>query len=765
MKPALDETILVIDDNEINRYSTGRILRQAGYQTTESASGQDGLAKAKDRPALILLDVNLPDIDGFEVCRRLRSDPATADIPIVHTSATFVSDEDRIQGLELGADGYLTRPIEPRVLVATIRSFLRVRRAEDELRQREQELQSLADNTPDLIARYDRLFRHLFVNRAMERATGQQASAFLGKTCRELGVAGAFCEMLEASLSVAFESGKEGRMECWLETPAGRRRFSATLTPEYSGDSLGSVLFVARDVTEQYRAELERGRFVSLVEHSRDFIAIYDAVGKPLYINQAGMDLLGLESLQKAQQVKVRDLFRDEDRERLEKEFFSRALVEGHGECELLVHNLKTQAPHWLNCSLVVQYDELGNVAGFSAICREISEQKQLEEELRRVAADLSDANRKMNEFLATLAHELRNPMAPIRTGLEVLRIAAHDPVTVADTRAMMERQAHQMIRLIDDLLDLSRITQGKLTLRKARIDLADVLGSAVDAIRPFISEAGHTLHTVMPDTPIFLDGDPNRLTQVFANILSNASKYTKRSGTIWLTATREGNEAVISIKDNGLGIPQPMQRQIFDMFTQINRPVELGYTGLGIGLTLVKRIVEMHAGSISVISEGPNLGSEFTVRLPILETEADRQQATAGAKAKPTRRHRVLVVDDNKDSAQLLGLVLKVLGNDVRLAHDGSEAVESAREFLPSVVLMDLGMPRMDGYEAARHIRRQPWGEKIFLIALTGWGQDDDKQRTQDAGFNYHLTKPAEPAEIQQILNDLEEPADLAAS
>lgn len=448
----------------------------------------------------------------------------------------------------------------------------------------------------------------------------------------------------------------------------------------------------------------------------------------------------------------------------MEKEFLPSVLSEGHGECEVLVHHLQTQAPRWLNCSLVVQYDEQDNVAGFTAICREISEQKQLEDELRRVASDLSAANRRMNEFLAVLAHELRNPMAPIRTGLEVLRIASHDSALVANTRAMMERQAHQMIRLIDDLLDLSRITQGKLNLRKAQIDLADVLGSAVDAIRPFINEAGHTLHTEMPTPPIYLDGDPNRLTQVFANILSNASKYTKRSGSIWLTAKCDGNEAVVSIKDNGLGIPQAMQQEIFDMFTQINRPVELGYTGLGIGLTLVKRIVEMHAGSISVFSEGPDLGSEFTVRLPIIQAGPGQQRDASGLKVRPSHRHRVLVVDDNRDSAQLLGLVLKVLGNDVRLAHDGSEAIEAAKEFLPSVVLMDLGMPRMDGYQAARHIRQQPWGEKIFLVALTGWGQDEDKQRTQEAGFNYHLTKPAEPAEIQQLLNDLAESPDLAA-
>ena len=750
-------TILIVDDNEINRYATGRVLRQAGYQIVEADCGQEALAQAANGPDLVLLDVNLPDIDGFQVCRLLRSNPATSEIPIVHTSATFVSIEDRIHGLDLGADGYLTRPIEPRHLVATIRSCLRARRAEDVLRQRERELQSLADNTPDMIARFDRQLTPVFVNRAIERAAGRPAFDLIGKSAQRLGLNPQVSEVLEAALEEVFQSGAEGRFEFWFDAPFGRRRYSSTLTPEFSGTGpVRTVLLVARDVTDQYRAELERGKFVSLVEHSRDFIAIYDAHGKPLYINQAGLDLVGLSSLEEAQSLKLYKIFRPEDREQLEKEFLTSVMRNGHGDCELQVQNLKTKEYHWLNCSLVVQRDEADQLVGFSAICREISEQKELEEQLRKVASDLSDANRRMNEFLATLAHELRNPMAPIRTGLEVIRLAIDDSVTIENTRAMMERQAHQMIRLIDDLLDLSRITQGKLNLKKARIDLSDVLGSAVDAIRPSINEAGHALHIKLPDAPIMLDGDPNRLTQVFANILNNASKYTTGNGQIWLSAEREGDEAVVRIRDTGLGIPQLMQQRIFEMFTQIDRPIELGYTGLGIGLTLVKRIVEMHAGTVAVHSEGSERGSEFTVRLPVAVEEHQHHGETAGTQAPPLLRHRVLVVDDNRDSAQLLGLVLKVLGNDICLAHDGSEAVKAAEEFQPSVILMDLGMPKMNGYDAARIIRQQAWGENMVLVALTGWGQEEDKQRTHDAGFNFHLTKPAEPAAIQRLLETL---------
>lgn len=628
MIPSSGETVLIVDDHEINRYATGRVLREAGYVVMEAASGQEALLKSQLRPDIVLLDVNLPDIDGFEVCRRLRANLSTAAIPIVHTSATFVSDEDRAQGLNVGADGYLTRPVEPRVLIATIRSCLRAR-----------------------------------------------------------------------------------------------------------------------------HAELEHQKFVALVEHSRDLIAICDEHGCPSYVNQAGLKLLGLDGVSDAQGTPLQRFLLPEDLERLSRDFLPKLLSDGHGECELQVFNQKSCECHWLNCSLVVRRNE-DALIGFSAVCRVITEQKRLEEELRRAASELSAANRKMNEFLATLAHELRNPMAPIRTGLEILRLTASEPETVERTRAMMERQAHQMVRLIDDLLELSRITEGKLHLRRIRVNLAEVLGSAIDATQPLIIDASHQLHTALPDSTILLEGDPNRLAQVFTNLLSNASKYTKNGGMIWLKAYQENGDAVISIRDNGLGIPIGRQDDIFKMFTQIDRSIETGYTGLGIGLTLVKKIVEMHSGTVVVHSAGSNEGSEFVVRLPIVN---DVPEHTAiPLKNESGLRHRVLVVDDNRDAAETLGLVLKMLGNDICVAHDGIEALEKAASFRPSVMFLDLAMPRMNGFDTARHIRQQTWGENIVLIALTGWGQEADRRSTQDAGFNYHLTKPAEPSAIQDLLNAL---------
>ncbi len=366
MSLASNETILIVDDHEINRYSTGRILREAGYQISEACSGQEALAKAEALPTLILLDVNLPDIDGFQVCRSLRNNPLTRDIPIVHTSATFVSDDDLVFGLDVGADGYLTRPIQPRVLIATIRSCLRTRRAESFLRQRENELQALADNTPDLIARFNPNLQYLFVNRALEQCTQLPATSFLGKTSQELRIYDGFCEEIEKAIRNVIEFQKQGSIGFWLKTPEGVRRYSSTLTPEFfQQGTVQSVLMVARDVSEQYVAELDRKKFVSLVELSRDFIAITDLEGKPTYINHAGLTLMGLKSVKEAQKIPIQSVFRSENFRHLQFDFLPKLMSEGHGECELQVNTLRGAQAHWLSCSLVVLFDENKQPNGF----------------------------------------------------------------------------------------------------------------------------------------------------------------------------------------------------------------------------------------------------------------------------------------------------------------------------------------------------------------------------------------------------------------
>jgi PAS domain S-box-containing protein len=379
----------------------------------------------------------------------------------------------------------------------------------------------------------------------------------------------------------------------------------------------------------------------------------------------------------------------------------------------------------------------------------------------RRLAeTKLREADRRKDEFIATLAHELRNPLAPIRTGLEVLKLAKGDDALTEEIHLTMERQTMQLIILVDDLLDVSRITQGKLELRKTRVPISQVIQSAVEASRPFITEAHHELTLELPNQDLYLHADPNRLAQVVSNLLNNAAKYTPEGGKIILSTKCEGNDLLISVADNGIGIPADMQSRIFEMFAQIvDGPLERSVRGLGIGLTLVKSLVEMHDGSIHIQSDGLNKGSIFTVRLPLLiDTHAELPLTRLNECNSGSVGRKVLVVDDNRAAAQMLGTLVQMFGNEVRLASDGCEAIRIAEEFLPEVILMDIGMPEMNGYEAARHIRRQPWSAGMKLIALTGWGQDEDRRKTKEAGFDYHLVKPAEPAELQRLLGPVEQ-------
>lgn len=398
--------------------------------------------------------------------------------------------------------------------------------------------------------------------------------------------------------------------------------------------------------------------------------------------------------------------------------------------------------------------DEEGRILRWFGTNTDISEQQRIQEELSAVAARLSEADQRKDEFLATLAHELRNPLAPIRTGLEVLKLTKDDPAKVEKIRLVMERQTKLLITLVDDLLDVSRITWGKLELRKCQVQLADVVRNVLEASQSFVDEAGHKLIVEIPENPIQLNGDPNRLTQIFSNLLNNAAKYTPSGGQIWLKAECEGSDVVVTIQDNGIGIPLDMQTHIFEMFGQIQSPTTLGNTGLGIGLTLVKSLVDMHGGVVEVYSEGEHKGAEFRVRLPILGDDFQSGNGlplhSAAITVKPERK--VLVVDDNNDAASTLSLMVKMLGNDVRVANNGEQAIRLAAEFVPDVVIMDLGMPIMNGYDAARHIRQQPWGQRMMLVALSGWGQEHDKQRTREAGFDFHLVKPAEPSELEKL-------------
>jgi PAS domain S-box-containing protein len=423
----------------------------------------------------------------------------------------------------------------------------------------------------------------------------------------------------------------------------------------------------------------------------------------------------------------------------------NRLMSEGQWHGEVTMRH-KNGADLQVSTHWILYRDEENEPIGVAEVWSDVTE-------LRCAEASIRDASRRKDEFLAMLAHELRNPLAPIRTGLEVLRLCRDDLHEFNEIHGMMDRQMRQLVALIDDLLDASRITHGKFELRKMRVVLPDIIKSAVETVAPAMEDAHHQLTVNLPTLPVHLDADPNRLAQVISNLLDNACKYTPPGGEIRLTVTAHGHEVSISVVDNGRGIPEGSLNSVFEMFNRNNLDGIATCSGLGIGLALVKTIVEMHGGTVSARSNGAGQGSEFLVRLPAISDAATAADGPTTHTVNGDVR-RVLVVDDNVDAVRALSIVVKRLGNEVHMAYDGLEAIAAAEKWLPEIVILDLGMPKLDGYGAARHIRQQTWGKGMTLIALTGWGQDEDKRKTKEAGFDYHLAKPADLDELRRLIS-----------
>jgi PAS domain S-box-containing protein len=373
---------------------------------------------------------------------------------------------------------------------------------------------------------------------------------------------------------------------------------------------------------------------------------------------------------------------------------------------------------------------------------------------LRKAEQALRDADRRKDEFLATLAHELRNPLAPIRNGLQILRFASQD--ASGQVQEMLERQVSHLVRLVDDLMEVARVTRGRIELRRQPVDLGSMLRSAIETSRPLIEAARHELQLDLPEEPVTLVADPVRLAQVVANLLNNAAKYTEEGGRISLSARREGNHAVISVRDTGVGIPVDVLPRVFDLFAQADRTYHRAQGGLGIGLTLVRTLVELHGGTVAANSEGIGHGSEFIVRLPLGVELATRRDGAPEEVDTVFASHRFLVVDDSRDAADSLALLLERFGADVRTATDGRAALEKLDSYRPSVMLLDIGMPGMDGLEVARRVRQRSDSRDLTVIALSGWGQDDDRRRSREAGVDYHMVKPVDLDELGRLLTAL---------
>ena len=390
-------------------------------------------------------------------------------------------------------------------------------------------------------------------------------------------------------------------------------------------------------------------------------------------------------------------------------------------------------------------YDRNGSVCGCVSVCVDMTERKHIEDRLR-------EADRRKDEFLATLSHELRNPLAPIRNALELMRRVGPDAAVSERALAIMERQLQQLVRLTDDLLDVSRITRNRIELRRDRIDLRTVLRSAVETIEPLSEASGHAMSVALPEHPLWVYADFTRLAQAFANLLHNAVKYTDHGGRISVSASVDADEVEVQVRDTGIGIDRALLPRIFDMFVQIEQDLGRARSGLGIGLALARRLIELHEGRIEARSDGIGTGTTFAVRLPLMASVAEQTPRADSGPNAAVHCCRVLVAEDIPDAAEMMRLVLESMGHEVRVATDGVQAVAIAQEFDPHIALLDIGMPRMDGYEAARRIRAA-LGRRVMLVALTGWGQEEDQRRAYAAGFDRHLTKPAEPEILESLI------------
>ena len=509
---------------------------------------------------------------------------------------------------------------------------------------------------------------------------------------------------------------------------------------------VGSIM----DLSERKRAEKAVRESESLyraIGESIDYgVWVCDPNGRNIYASDSFLRLVGMTQ-QECSEFGWSKVLHSDDAERTLAAWKECVRTQGNWDVELRFLGVDGRYHPVLARGVPVR-DDKGQVLYWAGINLDIGHLKDAEQALR-------EADRRKDEFLATLSHELRNPLAPVRSSIAVLKTTTPSEAELAEARDVIDRQVAHMARLLDDLLDVSRITRGKLELRCERVELAAVVQLALETSRPLIDSAGHQLTVSLPDRPVWLDADPVRLAQVFSNLLNNAAKYTDRGGKIWLTADVRDGEVVVAVRDSGIGLMAEQLPTLFEMFSQVTASLQRSQGGLGIGLSLVRGLVELHGGQISAASGGLGKGSEFSVRLPVLDA-AERPAAPlpeAPADRAISAARKILVADDNRDAASMLALLLKLSGHEVQIAHDGREAAEMAAAFQPEALLLDIGMPQMSGYEVARHIRSQPWGRAALLVALTGWGQDEDKRRSAEAGFDHHLTKPVDPAAVLALL------------
>ena len=640
-----------------------------------------------------------------------------------------------------------------------VRDITEHKRTQQAFAAAQRQVRLVTDSAPVFLANCDAQLRFKFVNQPYAERFGMLPEQIVGRRVPEVLGEEAYSTIAPYIAQVLAGQSVEYVVELPDHT-GGRRSLRVGYTPEHdaAGNVVGWVAAII-DITDRTRAEEalaeSEQRFRRLVELMP--VGVYTCAapsGVITYYNEQAVRLWGRTPTTLSLDERFCGSYRllRPGGEALPHDECPMALALSEGR-EFRNQEVVIERPDGSRITALVNIDPIrdrkGQIAGAINVFHDMSALKEAERQLR-------EADRRKDEFLATLAHELRNPLAPIRNSLHILRMTGQNSPAAERVHEMMGRQVSHMVRLVDDLLELSRISRGKIELKRQCISLATAVQHALETSKPIIEAGGHVLEVHLPPEQIVIDADLTRLSQVFANLLNNAAKYTNRGGTITVTARREGPEAVVSVRDTGIGIPPDMLGQVFDMFAQVDNPLRRSQDGLGIGLSLVRTLTLMHGGSVEARSDGLGQGSEFVVRLPVAGVDAsggERISANGEASARIRPAHRILAVDDNRDSADSLGMMLRFLGADVQVAYDGPSALEMLKTCKPSVILMDLGMPGMHGYDVARQIRQDPSHQNVLLIAMTGWGQEEDRRRSRESGFDHHLVKPVDLDALQALL------------
>jgi signal transduction histidine kinase/DNA-binding response OmpR family regulator len=684
--------ILIVDDLPEKVLVYRAILDELGQNLVIARSGEDALKEVLRREfAVILLDVQMPGMDGFETAGMIRRRRRSAHTPIIFITA-FADEVRQAEGYAQGAVDYIPAPVVPEILRAKVRVFVDLFRMTQQVRRQAEERVALAEERTKRAAAEEANHRLAFLAEASRVLAGSLDPAATAQALARL-VVPVLADV--AGLTLAGEPARAWQTELAWVCPG---------KPEVQTQWLQAD----EGPADELRAGVDRVLDGGKTEHLSGLDIPYPGMAADPALRIRSAVVLPLRA-------RARTLG---------------ALTLAYGASG------RQHAPADL------------------ATAEDLASRAAIALDNARLHREVQQADRQKNEFLSMLAHELRNPLAPIRNAVEVMKLRGEVPEEFGWARDVIDRQIRQLTRLVDDLLDVSRITRGKIELRPEVLDLAAVAHQAVEASRPFVASKGHRLHVSLPPDPVRVHGDPARLAQVLTNLLVNAAKYTEEGGQIWLAARREGAEAVVSVRDTGVGIPPEMLAAVFDLFIQVDHAIDRSQGGLGVGLTLVKRLVELHGGTVTAHSEGASKGSEFVVRLPVADAAAESAPPGAnGTPARPARTLRVLVVDDNHDAADALASLLEKDGHHVRRAHDGPAALAAADAFGPDAVVLDLGLPGMDGYEVARRLRSKTRANKPLLVAVSGYGMEEDRRKSRQAGFDHHLIKPAELSALRSAL------------